>query len=166
MNVIFYIIVTVLGIYIISYILNWFSYEIIKRKTLNNKEWNLNICCGKTDGGGINADIVSHGKVKNFVLIDDIYDLPFRKDRFKNILCSHTIEHVEDPALFHKELQRVGKNITYLLPPIWDISAAFNLLEHKWLFLTFRSKHNQLPRYIRLPFTDFIHSKFGQKIDA
>ena len=99
-------------------------------------------------------------------MINDIYDLPFEDNQFDNVLCSHTIEHVNDPLSFYRELRRVGENITYLLPPIWDISAALNFLEHKWLFLTFRSKHKNLPKYVRLPFTDLIHEEFGQKIDA
>lgn len=166
MEIILFIFCGLILIYSTAYLFNWISYQIIKKKTLKDRKWCLNICCGKTDGGGINADIVEHGQVQNFVLINDIYNLPFQDNKFKNILCSHTIEHVDHPLLFHEELNRIGRNITYLIPPIWDFSAAFNLLEHKWLFLTFRSRHGSLPKYVRLPFTNFIHREFGQKIDA
>lgn len=154
------------GIVLISYILNHISYQMIKKRILNEKNWDLNICCGKTDSGGINADIVDHAEIGNFVLVENIYKLPFKDRTFQTVLCSHTIEHVDNPDAFHKELQRVGHHITYLVPPLWDISAAFNILEHKWLFLTFRSRHTTLPKYIPLPFSGLVHRLFDQKIDA
>ena len=61
---------------------------------------------------------------------------------------------------------RVGKRVTYIMPPLWDITAAFNFIEHKWLFLTFSKEHDTLPKYIRLPFASFIQRIFGQRKKA
>lgn len=154
------------GIALLAYIANRISYSRIKKRVLNRHDWDLNICCGHTDGGGINADIVKHSDLPNFVLIDDITDLPFDDDQFERVLCSHTIEHVDDVEAFDAELRRVGRDIIYLVPPLWDFSAALNIFEHKTLFLTFRSEHHRLPPYIRLPFARLLHRKIGQKIKA
>ena len=83
--------------------LNYLSYRYLKLRTLRRQHWDLNICCGKTDGGGLNVDVVRHAAVPNFVLVEDIYRLPFRDGEFATALCSHAMEHVEDPALFLKD---------------------------------------------------------------
>ena len=152
--------------YIISYFLNWISYKYLKNKIINRQSWDLNICCGHTDGGGVNADIVKHSELPNFVLLEDIYDLPFKDKQFEHVLCSHTIEHVDHPLKFHEELQRVGEKITYLVPPIWDITAAFNFFEHKWLFLTCNTKFSTPPKHIKLPLAEKLQKRIGQTIKA
>lgn len=149
----------------ILYLLNFLSYNVLKNRILKRRKWDLNICCGKTDGGGINADIVRHADVPNFIQVD-IYNEPFRDKQFDHVLCSHTIEHVEDPERFFAELQRVGKEVTLVVPPLWDLSAVFNLLEHRWIFLTFRKEHNRLPAYVPLPFAGRIQNRLGQRIHA
>ena len=133
---------------------------------MNRHKWGLNICCGKTDGGGVNADIVNHKTLPNFVLVENIYQLPFNDDQFDSVLCSHTLEHVEDPLKFYQELKRVGKNVTIVVPPLWDVSAAFNIIEHKWIFLTLKSEHTGVPKFTRLFFAKYIHKKLGQIIKA
>jgi ubiquinone/menaquinone biosynthesis C-methylase UbiE len=138
----------------------------MKDKIVNRQDWGLNICCGKTDGGGVNADIVNHKKLPNFVIIEDIYNLPFEDNQFETVLCSHTIEHVDDPERFFNELQRVGKDVTLIVPPLWDFTAAFNLLEHKWVFLTGRKEFHELPRYIKLPLASTVQKFIGQKVKA
>ncbi len=100
---------------------NFISYTVIKARIISGQQWDLNICCGKTGAGTINADIIRHAQVPNFVLINDIYRLPFADRQFRKVLCSHTIEHVEQPELFYKELCRVGESVTIILPPLWDI---------------------------------------------
>jgi len=155
-----------LSFYILSYVLNWISYRYLKNRILNRQKWDLNICCGTTDGGGINADIVQHSELPNFVLVQDIYNLPFKRGQFEHVLCSHTIEHVDHPLRFHRELRRVGKKVTYVIPPLWDITAAFNLLEHKHIFLAIRTEYEKLPKFVRMPFVDTFHKLFGQKIKA
>lgn len=72
------------------------------------------------------------------------------------MLCSHTLEHVENPALFYNELTRVGKEVTVVIPPLWDICAVLNIFEHKWIFLNFKKEHKTLPKYIKLPLSCFI----------
>jgi SAM-dependent methyltransferase len=142
------------------------SYKILKNRILKKRKWGLNICCGKTDGGGVNADIVKHMDVTSFVHIKDIYNLPFKDREFETIICSHTIEHLDNPERFYNELQRVGKKVILVLPPLWDFTAAFNFLEHKYIFLCWRKIHKKLPFFIPLPLSTFYHKRFGQKIKA
>ncbi len=138
----------------------------LKKKILLRQKWDLNICCGKTDGGGVNADIIKHKEVKNFVLLNDITSLPFADDQFGTVLSSHTIEHVDDPKSFFSELNRIGRSVHIVLPPLWDITAAFNIFEHKWLFFTLKKEHKKLPFFIRLPGANWIQKKIGQRIHA
>jgi SAM-dependent methyltransferase len=149
------------------FLTNFFSYHILKNRTLKRRVWDLNICCGKTDGGGINVDIKKHKDIPNFVLIKNIYHLPFKDKEFKYILCSHTIEHVDEPIKFYKELRRIGQNIVIVVPPLWDISASImNILEHRWIFLTLRKEHIELPKFVPLPFAKRFQKLFCQKITA
>ncbi|MEL7025459.1 MAG: methyltransferase domain-containing protein [Pseudomonadota bacterium] len=115
----------------ICFFLHWYSYRHLKSVIVSRRRWDLNICCGNVDGGGVNADIVQHSEVPNFVEIQNIYQLPFEDGQFEHVLCSHTAEHIDDPDRFDRELRRVGKHITYVLPPIWDLGAALNVLEHR-----------------------------------
>jgi SAM-dependent methyltransferase len=146
--------------------LHWYSYHRLKHTILERRRWALNICCGTTDGGGINADIVRHGEVPNFVLLESIYRLPFADGQFDVALCSHTAEHVQYPRRFDRELRRVSRRVVYVLPPLWDLAAAFNVREHRWLFLTLRKVHHRLPPRIPLPFSRKLQSRIGQKIAA
>ena len=148
---------------------NIISYRIIKNRILNERKWDLNICSGKTDGGGINADVFPHAPLSDpdrFVHIQSIYALPFRDKQFKNVLCSHTMEHVEDPEAFFRELERVGEKVTLVLPPLWDLGAVLNFFEHKWVFLSMKKRHCRLPRFKKLPFSAFVQKKMGQRIHA
>lgn len=145
---------------------HYVSYYLWKRRILNGHKWDLNICCGKTDGGGLNVDIVRHKDLPHFKQVDDIYNLPFEDDAFDTVLCSHTIEHVDNPKRFYEELQRIGKKITLVIPPLYDVAAILNIFEHKWIFLTFRKQHHTLPRFIKLPFANFFHRLFGQSNNA
>jgi hypothetical protein len=157
----------ILLVIVLIFLLNKLSYILLKTRIFGQKKWDLNICCGKMDGGGINADIVKHScDMSNFLLINNIYSLPFKNKQFNRIVCSHTIEHVDDPERFDKELQRIGHRVHYIVPPLWDIGAAFNLWEHKWIFLTFKKEHTRLPRYTRLPFSKVLHKQFNQRIIA
>lgn len=149
------------------YGLNKLSYELLKGRILKQGQWDLNICCGNTDVGGINADIVQHSPdIPNFIRIDDIYRLPFNNKQFERVLCSHTMEHVEKPQQFDRELRRIGKSVHYILPPLWDFAAVFNLMEHKWVFLTMKKEHARLPRHIRLPLSRPVQKYFQQRVKA
>lgn len=155
------------GILVALPALNFLSYRIlggiIRRR---RKKWDLNICCGKTDGGGVNVDIVNHADVPNLIVVDDIYHLPFSTGEFDYTLCSHTIEHVEDPTAFFAELERVSGQVTLVVPPLWDLSAVLNIFEHRWMFLTFRKEHHKLPAHIALPFSKKVQARIGQRIRA
>jgi hypothetical protein len=152
--------------YALCWVLNWLSYRLLNGRILERQAWDLNVCCGRTDGGGINVDIVRHADVPNLVLVDDIYRLPFKDGQFGTVLCSHTMEHVERPLDFYRELQRVGRQVTLVVPPLWDLSAAFNLFEHKWVFLTLNTEHRELPRHVPMPLAALFHRWFGQRIRA
>ena len=151
---------------LVLFLLNRLSYSFLKRRIVKKRRWCLNICCGKTDGGGVNVDIVEHAALPNFRRISDVYHLPFEQNQFRWILCSHTVEHLDDPERFDRELRRVGQNVVYVLPPIWDIAAALNVFEHKWVFLTLRTEHSQLPKYVKLPLARTLQRLLGQKITA
>jgi len=155
-----------LAVYVLLWLLNQLSYRLMKKRIIRRRAWDLNICCGKVDGGGVNADIVRHATMPRFVLVEDICNLPFPDNCFSSVLCSHTIEHVDDPHRFYAELGRVGKEVTLILPPLWDISAALNVLEHRWLFLTLKKEHRTLPRFVRLPLAGTVHKLFGQRVKA
>lgn len=144
--------------------LNLISYRILKPRLIAQQQWDLNICCGNTDVGRINVDIVDQPGVSHFVRVDNIYNLPFGDKEFENVLCSHTLEHVEDPQAFWKELNRVGENVTLILPPLWDVAAVLNIFEHRWIFLTFRKAHTTLPPYIKFSIGHFYQDRFGQVV--
>lgn len=155
-----------LAVVIVSQALNFLSYRLLKKRILRKRKWDLNICCGKTDGGGVNADIFSHAALPNFIRLESVYRLPFKDHQFETVLCSHTMEHVEDPEAFFKELTRVGKEVTIVLPPLWDLAGALNIFEHRWIFLTLRKKHGRLPRHVRLPLSRTVQRLLGQRIRA
>lgn len=146
---------------------NHVSYRIIKNRTLRERRWDYNICCGTTDGGGLNADIVQHAALPRFELVADVTDLPHADGAFATVLCSHTLEHVDDPTAMFRELQRVGHRVTILVPPLWDLAAALNPFEHRVIFLTFASRHDdRLPPYLRYRPARWLQQRLGQRIDA
>lgn len=154
------------GALALSQALNVLSYRVLKARILRRQKWDLNICCGKTDGGGVNADIFRHAGVPRFVQVESVYRLPFEDGAFGSVLCSHTMEHVENPDAFFAELRRVGKRVTIVLPPLWDFSAALNVLEHRWIFLTLKKENGRLPRRVRLPLARTVQRLFGQRLHA
>jgi hypothetical protein len=156
--------ILILGV--LLYLLHRLSYFHLKRRYLGHRSWGLNVCCGKTDEGGVNADIVRHEAVPNFRLIEDVYRLPFADGEFESFLCSHTVEHVDDPRRLDRELRRVGQEVLYVVPPLWDLGAALKLFEHRWIFLTLSKSHTRLPRHVRLPFSETVQKLIGQRIAA
>ena len=148
------------------YGLHWLSYSYVKRRIIGERRWDLNICCGRTDGGGVNADIVEYGTINNFRKVADVRALPFGDGEFEWVLSSHTVEHLDEPAAFDRELRRVGKHVVYIVPPLWDVAAVLNVWEHKWVFLTLRKRHERLPRHIRLPLARTVQRLLGQRIKA
>lgn len=146
---------------------NYLSYRHLKERTLRERRWDYNICCGETDGGGINADIVRYGEIPNFELVTGVNRLPHANGRFEHVLCSHTLEHVDDPITMFAELRRVGRHVTILVPPLWDLAAALNPFEHRVIFLTFRTRHDdRLPSFIAFTPARWLQSVRGQRIIA
>ena len=160
------VVVVVLLLLGLLFVLHWFSYFYLKGRIIGSRSWDLNICCGRTDGGGVNVDIVEFGSINNFWEVADVCDLPFGDKEFEWVLSSHTVEHLDEPAAFDRELQRVGRHVVYIVPPLWDVAAVLNVLEHKWVFLTFRKKHDRLPRHVRLPGARMVQRWLGQRIKA
>ena len=67
-----------------------------------------------------------------------------KNKEFEFVLCSHTIEHVDDPKKFYDEVTRIGKNIVLVISPLWDIFGAFLVFwAHKWIFLSFKKEHTK-----------------------
>ncbi|MPN43517.1 hypothetical protein SDC9_191077 [bioreactor metagenome] len=100
-------------------------------------------------------------------MISDVTRLPHPDGAFEHVLCSHTIEHVPDPKAMFQELRRIGKNVTILVPPLWDFTAALNPFEHQVIFLSLTSRHeNELPRFFRFAPARWLQARFGQKINA
>lgn len=146
---------------------NHVSYRVIKGRVLRERRWDYNICCGTTDGGGVNADIVQHAELPRFELVSDVTRLAHADRSFETVLCSHTLEHVDDPAAMFRELQRIGSRVTILVPPLWDLAAALNPFEHRVIFLTMSSRHdNRLPAFVRYLPARWLQDHFGQRIDA
>lgn len=158
------IVVALITLYLV--VAHFVSYQLSKTRILRKQRWDLNICCGKTDGGGVNADIVQHRELPGFRQIESIYNLPFNNGEFDSVLCSHTIEHVDDPERFFAELRRVGREVTLVVPPLYDLGAVLNIMEHKWIFVTFKKVHHQLPKFVKLPFSDVFQKRFGQRNHA
>lgn len=158
------VVLALVALYLI--VAHFVSYQIGKKRILDRQKWDLNICCGKTDGGGVNVDIVQHKELPGFRQVDSIYDLPFEDGEFESVLCSHTIEHVDDPEGFFRELKRVGRDVTLVLPPLYDLAAVLNIAEHKFIFLTLRKEHRALPAFVKLPFADALQKRFGQRNHA
>lgn len=148
-----------------GWFLNFLSYRVIKERTLRERRWDYNICCGVTDGGGVNADITRHAPVPRFELIEDVTALPHADGAFEQVLCSHTLEHVDDPRAMFAELRRVGRQVTILVPPLWDPFGALNPLEHRVIFLTLATRHvDRLPRYVPYRPARWLQALWGQRI--
>lgn len=146
---------------------NFLSYRLIKDRVLRERRWDYNICCGTTDGGGINADIMQHGPVSRFELVEEVTALPHADASFEHVLCSHTLEHVDDPQAMFDELRRVGRHVTVLVPPLWDLAGSLNPFEHRVIFLTLRSRHdNRLPRFITYVPGRWLQRLWGQHVRA
>ncbi len=155
------------SVVVLAWLAHFVSYRLIKQRTLAERRWDYNICCGTTDGGGINADIVRHADLPGFELIADVTRLPHPDGAFDHVLCSHTIEHVPDPRAMFAELRRVGKKVTILVPPLWDFTAAFNPFEHQVIFLSLVSRHdNQLPPFLQFAPARWLQARVGQRINA
>jgi len=166
-NAVWWTIAALVAVSTVLWLANVVSYRLIKDRVLRERVWDYNICCGETDGGGINADIVQHGAVPRFELVHDVTRLPHADGAFGHVLCSHTLEHVDDPSAMFAELRRVGRRVTILIPPLWDLGAALNPFEHRVIFLTFATRHDdRLPRYVLYRPARWWQARRGQRVIA
>ena len=74
------------------------------------------------------------------------------------------VKHVESPEAFFRELQRVGKEVTLITPPLWDLIAVLNFTVHRWIVISFRKEHTQMPLLIPYPLGILYFRLFGQAI--
>jgi SAM-dependent methyltransferase len=65
-----------------------------------------------------------------FVVADAHY-LPFKQGAFAYIICSHILEHMDDPEQFARELGRVGK-AGYIQSPAEVAERLFHWSFHRW----------------------------------
>ena len=91
----------------------------------------LNLGCGYNAFGDVNADI-SYKPVKNFMLIDANKRLPFVDKQFAVCICTHLIEHLDNPEYSLEEMHRVA-DIVYCSFPEWWQLGTYLTPDHKWL---------------------------------
>jgi len=76
------------------------------------------------------AKFISDGRP---VVICDIHQLPFRNKSFDYLVCSHVLEHIDNPIKACEEIQRVS-NAGYIETPSFLKDALFAWAHgmHKW----------------------------------
>ncbi len=65
------------------------------------------------------------------LVVADAHHLPFRDDVFAYIICSHILEHMDDPPQFARELMRVGA-AGYIGSPSEIAERLFHWSFHRW----------------------------------
>jgi SAM-dependent methyltransferase len=79
------------------------------------------------------------------VVYYDGWAFPFEDKAFDYVICSHVLEHVDDPDFFLKEIQRVGK-MGYLEFPTVYYDYIYNFPEHPMLLNFDGQKINWMPK--------------------
>ena len=121
-----------------------FVNNLIKDKNLNI----LDIGCGYSANEHATVicdtlDLKQHYKDRNFIKISG-KELPFKDKEFDFVITSHVLEHVEDPELFLKEIQRVSKSGYIEVPTKLEDNLVFeNKKAHLW-HLEFDDLKNKL----------------------
>jgi ubiquinone/menaquinone biosynthesis C-methylase UbiE len=98
-------------------------------ESLSNEALSLDVGCGQNPKGDINVDLypnvtihrgdcsrVNMKLTPNFVRCDCL-NLPFPNSRFETVICSHVIEHLDDPIHLLTELLRVSKHCVEIVCP-------------------------------------------------
>lgn len=65
------------------------------------------------------------------LVVGDGYHLPFKNKTFDYVICSHILEHMEDPKAFMREMTRVGK-AGYIEVPSDVSERIFGWNFHRW----------------------------------
>jgi hypothetical protein len=65
------------------------------------------------------------------LVVADAHHLPFRNGAFAYIICSHILEHMDDPPQFVRELQRIGE-AGYIGSPSEIAERLFHWQFHRW----------------------------------
>ncbi len=82
-----------------------------------------------------------------FTQIEPDKKLPFKDKEFDYVICTHVIEHVNDPISFKEEIERVGKSGYIELPTRLNDNMVFgcdeDIFGHKWWF-EFDDDNNKL----------------------
>jgi uncharacterized protein YbaR (Trm112 family)/SAM-dependent methyltransferase len=96
-------------------------------------------------------------------VVADGYHLPFADKTFNYVICSHILEHMEDPKAFVKEIERVGKRGYIEVPSAlserifgWDFHHWYCSLEHETLVFRKKTQGEQ--------FGGFFHRLIAQTI--
>ncbi|HEV2339409.1 MAG TPA: class I SAM-dependent methyltransferase [Patescibacteria group bacterium] len=76
-------------------------------------------------------------------IVCDGYNLPFKDNTFNYVICSHVLEHLDNPDAFIKELMRVGKRGYIEVPSIlgerlfgWDFHLWYCEFKNNILVMT------------------------------
>ena len=83
-----------------------------------------------TVGVDIRNNVLGKYDVDEFVTMDCENKLDFEDDSFDMVISDHTIEHLENPLQFYRELQRVGKKFIVILTPHW-LADSMNRTQKK-----------------------------------
>lgn len=99
----------------------------------NAPNWRANILCDKfaADASERLGSPIAYPAGRPFI-VGDALRLPFRDQAFDYVVCSHVLEHVEEPRRLLQELQRVARG-GYLETPsrVWEKLHSWPY--HKWL---------------------------------
>jgi len=111
----------------------------------------LDVGCGNTPSGDVNADLPSSERhrdgirlvtkqIPNFIYAS-AYALPFRNNSFDEVVSFHFLEHLEVPLAALREMTRVSKSVVTVVVPAfayrgecgehlytWGEGSLFNIL--------------------------------------
>ena len=114
------------------------SKNYIQNLFFKNKNWRiLDVGCGYSanEYASVISDIQDLSDFypnKKFVKLNSNL-LPFNDKEFDFVITSHVIEHVQDPEIFIKEIQRIAKKGYIEVPTTLEDNLVFeNKKEHLW----------------------------------
>ncbi|MCJ7660957.1 MAG: class I SAM-dependent methyltransferase [Anaerolineales bacterium] len=90
-----------------------------------------------------------HAVIDRWTILGDVQDMPFRDKAFDYVICSHLLEHVENPNCAIQELERVGKR-GYIEVPFEGAQKLIDFPSHLWYVhseegtLVFTAKQSQV----------------------